>query len=77
MLQDSPKTGTGDLLISVQAIEPIKIPPQTPEYKAIISNIVDELILNENNGLANKELNQIVYSLYGLNEQEVEFIESQ
>ncbi|MDR3272810.1 MAG: type II restriction endonuclease, partial [Flavobacteriaceae bacterium] len=26
MLQDSPKTGTGDLLISVQAIEPLKIP---------------------------------------------------
>ena len=26
MLQEAPKTGTGDLLISVQAIEPLKIP---------------------------------------------------
>ena len=26
LLKDSPKTGTGDLLISVQAIEPLKIP---------------------------------------------------
>ena len=28
MLQDSPKTGTGDLLISVQAVKPLRIPPR-------------------------------------------------
>lgn len=30
-MKDSPKTGTGDLLISVQAIEPLKIPKITNE----------------------------------------------
>ena len=29
LLKDSPKTGTGDLLISVQALEPLLIPPIT------------------------------------------------
>jgi hypothetical protein len=77
MLQDSPKTGTGDLLISVQAIEPIKIPYPTFEHEKIISNIVDELVLNENNENVNKQLNQVVYTLYGLIKEEIEFIESQ
>jgi hypothetical protein len=77
MLQDSPKTGTGDLLISVQAIEPIKIPYPTFENEEAISNIVDELALNENNEKANKQLNQVIYTLYGLIKEEIEFIESQ
>lgn len=33
LLKDSPKTGTGDLLVSVQAIEPIKIPQIQDETK--------------------------------------------
>jgi REP element-mobilizing transposase RayT len=33
LLKDSPKTGTGDLLVSVQAIEPIKIPQIQNETK--------------------------------------------
>ena len=41
LLKDSPKTGTGDLLISVQAIEPLRIPlPKDP-------NILEEDSINE------------------------------
>lgn len=41
LLKDSPKTGTGDLLISVQAIEPLRIPlPKDP-------NILGEDSINE------------------------------
>lgn len=35
LLKDAPKTGTGDLLISVQAVEPIKVPIITKEQNSI------------------------------------------
>ncbi|MFR9165029.1 MAG: Eco57I restriction-modification methylase domain-containing protein [Dysgonomonas sp.] len=77
MLQDSPKTGTGDLLISVQAIEPIRIPYPNLEYEKDISNIVEKLIEEENNIEYNKLLDSQVYSLYSLDNKEIGFIESQ
>jgi len=77
MLQDSPKTGTGDLLISVQAIEPIRVPYPNLEYEKDISNIVEKLIEEENNIEYNKLLDSQVYSLYNLDNKEIDFIESQ
>jgi hypothetical protein len=67
MLQDSPKTGTGDLLISVQAIEPLKILIPDTETKQHIEKL-----------LQTKEyetIDRLVYELYGLNDEEIEFIE--
>jgi hypothetical protein len=69
MLQDSPKTGTGDLLISVQAIEPLKIPMPNKE----IELQVEKLIHTKNYD----DIDNLVYQIYGLNEEEVYFIESQ
>ena len=43
LLKDSPQTGTGDLLISVQAIEPLKIPIPNIETKAKIENLIDSI----------------------------------
>ena len=44
LLKDAPKTGTGDLLISVQAVEPIKIPMITKEQNFIFEEALKELI---------------------------------
>ena len=67
-MQDSPKTGTGDLLISVQAIEPLKIPvPNINTNKQI------EELLNKMNYNA---IYLLIYKLYGFDKEEIAFIES-
>ncbi len=76
MLQDSPRTGTGDLLISVQAIEPIRVPLPSVNQNNTISSIVDKLIEDEDNMEYLKQLNQSVYDLYKLDNKDVKFIES-
>lgn len=48
MLSFSPHTGTGDLLISVQAIMPLRIPFPTKEEKECIEKMVDSLKDNYN-----------------------------
>lgn len=75
LLKDAPKTGTGDLLISVQAIEPLKIP--IPDYSSEknIELIIDEILQNPQSMLE-KRLNKLIYNLYHLNKTEIEFIES-
>ena len=69
MLQDSPKTGTGDLLISVQAIEPLKIPLHNTEAEQQIKNFLQVEDY--------KAIDIFVYGLYGLNQEEIDCIESQ
>lgn len=68
MLQDSPKTGTGDLLISVQAIEPLKIPIPDIDKEQKIEKLLD-------NG-DYQAIENIVFSLYRLKADEITFIES-
>ena len=65
MLRNSPTTGTGDLLISVQAIEPIMVPRIDEDkrlwFKSQLSNLcsVDE-----------GKISEIIFDLYGLSEEE-------
>ena len=67
LLKDAPKTGTGDLLISVQAIEPVRIPHiEDDDNKAFTE------YLNAQNG---KKINQRVFALYGLSIDEINYIE--
>lgn len=40
LLKDSPKTGTGDLLVSVQAIEPIKVPVPSESLEKKICSLL-------------------------------------
>ncbi len=76
LMKDSPQTGTGDLLISVQAIEPLRVPLPDEKTDIYIGKIVDSLIEKHDDKLEH-EINKIVYSLYKLDKQEIAFIESQ
>ncbi len=72
MFKDSPKTGTGDLLISVQAIEPIMIPLDNG-----VEKIFEELlikVLEHDPKKAEKEINRLVFKLYDLSPEEVGYI---
>ena len=66
LLKDSPKTGTGDLLISVQAVEPIKVP--------MINEVEDARFKNLFKSQQEHEINRKVFELYNLSEVEITFI---
>ena len=72
LLKDAPKTGTGDLLISVQAVEPIKVPqiedPTMYEYFL-------ERYLSGETDIENT-INHSIYDLYSISDEEKLYIES-
>ena len=72
LLKDSPKTGTGDLLVSVQAIEPACI-PYNAQYNGILSFLLDKQITNPSIE-TEKEINEIVFTMYGLSSNEREYV---
>ena len=73
LLKDSPKTGTGDLLVSVQAIEPIKAPHISEsvslKFKSLLTNICSKIDEDKE-----KEITNEIFSLYKLNSEECEYI---
>lgn len=74
LLKDSPQTGTGDLLISVQAIEPIKIPRVTNELNSEFSEYIKKLI-NHGSSDIEKQINNKIFNLYNLTSDERKYIE--
>ena len=72
LLKDSPKTGTGDLLVSVQAIEPASIPYDEQQEKQL-SVLLKKQIANPSNA-TEKEINDIVFTMYSLSPNEQEYI---
>lgn len=73
LLKDAPKTGTGDLLISVQVIEPIKMPPISKRENDVFTNALKEII---SGCFANSnEINCKIFDLYNLSHEERRYIE--
>ena len=72
LLKDSPKTGTGDLLVSVQAIEPACI-PYNAEYEKQLLSLLNLQIVNPTDETEN-EINDIVFTIYGLSPNEREYV---
>ena len=80
----APKTGTGDLIVSVQAIEPILVPPIIEENQGIVAEIenkVDDILAvksadpeADTTELEN-EIDSLVYGLYGLTDDEIAIVE--
>jgi hypothetical protein len=77
----SPKTGTGDLIISVQALNPLRIPLPNIEQEVGICKLLDEIIeLKKDNPAADTsalehEIDVMVYALYELTEEEIKIVE--
>jgi len=81
LLKDSPRTGTGDLLVSVQAMEPLLVArPTDVENKAIVS-LLDRILLakktnpNADTSALEDEIDQLVYKLYNLTPEEIAIVE--
>ena len=75
LLKDAPKTGTGDLLISVQAVEPIKAPMITREQNYVFEKALKELIHCSSTN-KEKEISHKIFDLYNLSLDERKYIES-
>ena len=72
LLSGAQRPGKGDLLISVQAVEPIRIPViDVPDE--IFSDLVRRFITNPSNEM-DEEIDNIIFNLYGLNSEEREYI---
>ena len=72
LLKDSPKTGTGDLLVSVQAIEPACI-PYNAKYERQLLPLLEKQIANLS-ATTEKEINDIVFTMYGLSPIECDYV---
>ncbi|RKU38794.1 type II restriction endonuclease [Candidatus Poribacteria bacterium] len=80
----APKTGTGDLIVSVQALEPLLVPPITNANQHLVTEIenkVDRIITAKQtdsdvdiSDLEN-EIDTLVYELYNLTEAEIAIVE--
>ena len=78
----SPKTGTGDLIISVQALNPLRVPMPTEKQENEICSILDKIIEikkldpTADTTALEKEIDQLVYALYDLSEEEIKIVEN-
>ena len=81
LMKDSPQTGTGDLLISVQAIEPLllKVPNEliSKKFEIIIDQILTNIGLNNDYADLENEISALIYQEYHFTQEEIRFIESQ
>jgi len=87
MLYDkAPKTGTGDVIVSVQALEPLLVPPITTSNKSIVGQIerIVEKILSAkkqnpaaDTSQSEREIDRLVYKLYELTEEEIAIVEGE
>ena len=77
----APKTGTGDLIVSVQALEPLLVPPITETNQHLVTQIeelVDQILTpNANVSKLENEIDQMVYLLYNLTADEIAIVEGQ
>ena len=89
----APKTGTGDVIVSVQALEPLLVPPITSSNNKIVKQIedkVEEILkakqhfpvspIDRGEGDADtsaleRQIDQMVYELYGLTPEEITIVE--
>ena len=72
LLNGAPRTGTGDLLISVQAVEPVRV-PVIDDSDEVFSDLVRRFVSDPSSGV-DEEIDKIIFGLYGLNPEEREYI---
>lgn len=79
MFESAPKTGMGDLIISVQALEPIPVFYPNEQQELLIVNIVDKIIDNKSQGkdttALEQQIDNLVYHLYDLTYDEVKVVD--
>ena len=81
LIKSAPRTGTGDLLISVQAIEPLYAVKPDSKTEKQITALVDKILKAKkalpeaDTSREEAEIDRLVYKLYDLTEEEIRIVE--
>jgi type I restriction-modification system DNA methylase subunit len=84
LFDKAPKTGTGDVILSVQALDPLLVPPITSTNRPLVESIeaIVERILtakkkgpNTDTSALESEIDCLVYKLFDLTPDEIEILE--
>ena len=76
LLKYTPRTGTGDSLVSVQAFHPLCIPVPSADDEKSISDLVDKMGKTPSEG-TQKEIDDIVFRLFNITDVDIiRYIES-
>ena len=82
LFRTAPKTGTGDLIISVQALNPLCVPIPNEIQEIEILNVFNKIVYSKKENpktdttLLENEIDQMVYKLYGLTAEEIKIVEN-
>ena len=78
LLKDTPKTGTGDLIISVQALEPAKIPmlseKEQEPFKSLLNQILECIQAGKEYSQYESQLETLVFDTYNLTQTERNYV---
>jgi len=81
LFEKAPRTGMGDLIISVQALEPLLVYYPSEKEEQPFINLVDKILDKKEKGedtlALEKEIDQLVYALYALTPEEIALVEGQ
>ena len=79
LFENAPKTGMGDLIISVQALEPLFVHYPTDKEEKIIANLVDQILKIKkkkgNTAEHERQVDLTVYKLYDFTYPEVKIVD--
>ncbi len=80
LLKTSPKTGTGDQIISVQAIEPLPVVYPNSDIEKLVCTIFDQILIDKKAGKDTQKLEDkidlMVYKLYELTYEEAKIVDT-
>src|SRR5690606_38779861 len=77
----SPKTGTGDLIINVIVLNPVRVPISKCKQEKDISTLLDKIIETKKQNPSTdttdlkNQIHQLVYQHYRLTEEEIKLVE--
>ena len=79
ILKNADTTGAGDVMLNIQSIETLRIPEISENEQEPFIKLVDIILAKKENGentdAEEKQIDMMVYNLYGLTEEEIEIIE--
>jgi len=81
LIQNAPRTGMGDLILSVQAIEPLLVYYPNKIEQKNIEIIFDQILVQKkqnpdaDTSTLEAKIDEMVYKLYGLTEEEIKIVE--
>ena len=82
LLRNAPQTGTGDVITSVQALEPLLIPKVSEEVRYEVSQLVDLYLTAISNNLVDeakdvdRRIDQLFFQLFNFSPEEINYISS-